>query len=113
MFKPGDFLEVAKNFKDSTKEAKVRTSIGRSYYASFLYAREWLKTKKATFNNDPKDHQLVGTLLRRHSKRAEANKLSKLRRDRNRADYNISIQLTSKEANNAFLNAKVLIAGCN
>jgi hypothetical protein len=39
---PLDFLEVARELKDRPEESFRRTSIGRSYYAVFLFFRDYL-----------------------------------------------------------------------
>jgi len=51
MFNPLDFLALANELQHSTgDEAKIRASIGRSYYAAYLHAREWLiKSKELGF----------------------------------------------------------------
>src|SRR3990172_9455957 len=71
-------------------QAKVRTSIGRSYYGAYLVARERLHSLgRVVPTGTPQDHQLIiaalgglGTEL--------GSKLDRLRAKRNKADYNLN-----------------------
>jgi hypothetical protein len=71
-------------------QAKVRTAIGRSYYAAFLAAREKLSSMgNITPRGGSQDHRLVVDSL--GGERSDlGGKMYRLRLKRNRADYNLS-----------------------
>ncbi len=54
MFNPSDFLDLAMEIGNDS-EARIRTSIGRAYYASFLIVRDALSVGEKT----PQVHRKV------------------------------------------------------
>lgn len=113
MFDPLDFLKLAEELSASPgDEAKLRTSIGRAYYSAFLKAREWLKPKSLKSYNGPEAHKEVQDDLERYKERMLKDKLSKLRRRRNEADYNLSRVIKEMEANDAVVLSKEIVKGC-
>jgi uncharacterized protein (UPF0332 family) len=88
MFDPLDFLPVAYALKNEADEAKIRTSIGRAYYAAFLYAREWLRAKNYDIFDDYRDHGKVPNGLEEYIGRKAKDKMIHLHDDyRKVADY--------------------------
>ncbi len=80
------FLSLARELAaHSGDEAKLRTAVGRAYYALFLVARE-----KTNVREKRGAHQTVINTLRRQSgSRAIADQLDRLRRLRHLADYDM------------------------
>lgn len=111
VFAPSDFLDLAGKLCVSTSdESELRTSISRSYYASFLSARERLA---ACGHYLPKksgaDHQgVLNTLVKLGSWRIR-NKLDSLRQLRSLADYELTAPVGFKQAERAKLLAQALI----
>jgi len=67
-FNPSDFLRIAKWLIDADveeREAILRTSIGRAYYATHLDSREWLIMHGCQIPKDIDAHKSVITELRR------------------------------------------------
>jgi uncharacterized protein (UPF0332 family) len=95
MFNPVDFLDIAQKLEKNS-EARIRTSVGRAYYASFLTARNALAINEKT----PQVHRKVLDML--YSKNPViANKLHYLRRLRNLADYDTELAMGVKDAEKA------------
>ena len=112
--KPIDFFKTADLLKTHTEEAHLRTSIGRSYYAAFLYFRERLKTlgleKKKKPNLDA--HAFVVECLG-FSRVSEGSKASQylkgLKQNREDADYHLDKKLSQNDAEDALARARKLI----
>lgn len=102
MFNPIDFLRLAKRFAKGD-EANVRTSISRSYYGSFLLAREKLGVKLRI----PEVHQKVIQNLYGKNP-VVANNLHSLRRLRNLSDYDTKITLQTTDAKRALKLATII-----
>ncbi len=86
-----DFLEVAKNLKNSDKEAERRTSVSRSYYAIFNHVRSFLGLKGIRVKGTADAHKLMYYYLNNAGTTyAElASVLDSLRGKRNDADYDL------------------------
>jgi hypothetical protein len=90
-----EYLTLAQDLVEiETNEAKQRASISRAYYAAFCVARNYLRDYR---NEIPKrgenEHKFVAdkfqSLAYNDSRMREiGNDLSRLRRERNQADYN-------------------------
>jgi uncharacterized protein (UPF0332 family) len=90
-----EYLTLAQDLIETeTNEAKQRASISRAYYAAFCVARNYLRDHH---NETPKrgenEHKFVAdkfqSLAYNDSRMREiGNDLSRLRRERNQADYN-------------------------
>jgi uncharacterized protein (UPF0332 family) len=95
MFDPSDFLDLAIEL-GSNDEARIRTAVGRAYYASFLTARNAfaIEEKKTDV------HRMVLNMLYRKNPLI-ANKLHYLRRQRNIADYDTCLVMGSDDADKA------------
>ena len=71
-------------------QARVRTAIGRAYYAAFLVAREKLSDLgRITLRHNWQDHRLVVDALGGETSDL-GGKMHHLRRKRNQADYNLN-----------------------
>jgi hypothetical protein len=71
-------------------QARVRTAIGRSYYAAFLVARQRLRSNGDIIPaGGLQDHRLIVDALGGENSDL-GSKLFRLRLRRNRADYNLS-----------------------
>lgn len=103
MFNPIKFLDLAKELI-SDGEGKIRTVIGRAYYASFLIARGAVGINEKT----PEVHRKVVSMLYRRNP-VIANKLHLLRRERNFADYELGITLSVNDAESAIVLAEAVI----
>src|SRR3972149_7082703 len=95
MFNPSDFLDLARELGKSS-EARIRTSMGRAYYASFLTVRNSLDISEKA----PEVHRLVLSMLYSMNP-VIANKLHYLRRQRNLADYDTELVVGEEEADRA------------
>lgn len=92
-FSPEIFLDVAKKIKESSnlnEQGKLRTSIGRAYYAAFLVAREYLKRFGIRFEKE-RQHQKVIDALDDLNQEFIKNQLEELRDFRVKADYYLNI----------------------
>jgi len=113
MFDPREFFNLASQFcSPSADEAYLRTSVSRSYYASFLTTRERL----ATYGHyrplgTGADHLGVIDTLARLGRRALRDKLDSLRQLRTRADYDLQRPVGFKEADRAKRLAQSLLSG--
>ena len=111
---PAEFLKTAELLKAQTEEAHLRTSAGRSYYAAFLYFREYLKQIGLEKTRKPgyEAHAFVIQCLK-FSEVTEGTKASQYLRDlqqvREDADYHLEIPFVQNNADDAFLNAQKAI----
>jgi len=90
-YEPREFYNLAELLIDDTKydeESRGRTSIGRSYYAAFLFAREKLQGLGERFSSDYRVHEEVITTLGERNHVA-GSQLNTLREHRNSADYSM------------------------
>lgn len=106
MFNPLDFLTFVKDLSTTNHdEARVRTIIGRAYYATYLKMKKWLEDRGCHFPSgisEPQNHRKVQEyLFQEIQQREPKDKLHELRQLRNDADYNLDIQLTTREAQRA------------
>lgn len=109
MFDPLNFLTLSRELLDGNiEENYLRTSIGRSYYAVYLYARE--KYAKSTMDNSVYSNhaKLINDLKNRPEPtfRKLGNQLSDLKIDRESADYKINISINKTMAEKAYSSAE-------
>jgi len=110
MFDPLDFLRLAYDLERISKEAEIRTSIGRAYYATFLYAREWLRDKNWNIHDNYRDHGEVLRGLHHHKGRTTRDKMASLHDDyRKIADYELDYGINYAEAKDAIKLANDII----
>jgi uncharacterized protein (UPF0332 family) len=96
-FDPQHFLNLATNLASDAKyndEARYRTAISRAYYAAYLVGRKKLELTGYTFSREENTHQTVIGFIRRINP-AIGDMLSKLRKKRNDADYELDNQISS------------------
>ena len=87
-FDPNEFLRLAHAIaRDSDDEARLRSAVGRAYYAVFLQARERLGLR----GHRRKIHGLVIGRLKSVN-RAAGDQLDKLETLRGEADYELEVQ---------------------
>jgi uncharacterized protein (UPF0332 family) len=98
-----------------SQEARLRSAISRAYYAAFKMAYNYLRDRDKTIVFVRTDvHSLV---LERYkyspdrSHREIGVNLDRLRRERNRADYDDSIERLPDTAAKALLQAEKIISG--
>jgi len=98
---PEEFFKTAEKLKDSDEESDLRTSIGRSYYAIFLYFREYL-SKLGVVSKRKKDVHFFVQACLSNSRVKEAQTLStelhELKQKRTKADYKLNVKITPREA---------------
>ena len=102
-FDPSGFLQLAASLsrKDGATEAELRTAVSRAYYAVFLHARERLAAAgRINPTGRGTDHELVIGALRSLGG-SQGDQVDKLRRSRNRADYNLRRTVSSGQARQA------------
>lgn len=69
------------------EQGKIRTAIGRAYYAAFLTTREYLRKHKGKTFDKERQHQYVLDVLDELDENDLKNWLDSLRDNRVRADY--------------------------
>ncbi len=102
-FSPIDFLKISEeinkysdilNVNDSSIE---RTIFGRLYYASFLYAREWLSKNYGYKSKGPADHKNLPYFIKKHGPFDRigniriSDSLKELKKMRHQSDYYLKI----------------------
>lgn len=87
-FDPGEFLRLAEELaQGSNDEARLRTAVGRAYYATLLQARESLgipQSRRRRIHGE-----VIGRLKGRD--KAAGNQLDKLETLRGEADYEMVV----------------------
>jgi uncharacterized protein (UPF0332 family) len=112
---PKQFFTTAELLKDKPNESHLRTSVGRSYYAAFLYFRELLRNLGLEKKKNPahEAHEFVVQCLQ-FSRTVEGEKaaeyLRDLRRVRTDADYHLNIAFSEKDADYAYVRATRVVA---
>ena len=105
---PKDFFKTAKKLKDSDLESDLRTSMGRSYYAVFLYFRDYLANLGLKNRDNKSVHFFVQACLS-NSQIKKAQQLStilgNLHGKRKKADYNLNESISLNEANDTYEDA--------
>jgi len=111
MFNPADFLTLAQTLSAATTdEARLRTSVSRSYYACFLSARERLAASGSYVpTGRGEDHYNVRRVLADTGYRVLSDQLLGLSRKRRTADYELGTRVSPIDAKKAARIAKPLI----
>lgn len=95
-FDPEIYLEIAKNLrplKALNFDGRMRTGIGRAYYAAFLKSMHKLQGLGEKFQNVSSIHSDVRVGLNRKKKGNIASKLYSLFQMRVRADYKLNTRI--------------------
>lgn len=112
---PIDFFRTAELLKGEVGEAHLRTSVGRSYYAAFLYFREYLKKIGLEKTKQPgrEAHTFVIQCMA-NSNVPEGGRASQylqdLRRLREDADYHLDRVFSQNDAEDAFVKAQKIVS---
>jgi uncharacterized protein (UPF0332 family) len=109
MFDWQDFLRVAEDLAARGDEAALRSAISRAYYAAFCSARNYLRDVQGrTIPKTGAAHRIVWDEFEAgsdNSRRQVATLGVRLRRSRNRADYDDELARVADIANDAIHNA--------
>ena len=109
-FEPLFFLDFSKELIEKTDSFKVnettikRVVYGRTYYATFLYVREWLKINWE-YRSSRRDHTNMLNFIKKHGRFGRimnhkiADDLYLLKTLRHQADYYLTVP-SEKELNN-------------
>lgn len=118
-FQPVDFLRVAERlYEDSSggyEQGALRTAVSRAYYAAFLTWREKIRAADPNYVGRAEGlggsdiHRAVIEWLERRGLKSESAFLRKLRRERNRADYDLNAYFTREEVDRALRLARMLV----
>lgn len=80
-------------------QTRMRTSIGRAYYAAFLLSKIKQQTRGHSFSDPSRIHQLVINSLQDDHLSNIASKLNELRDFRRDADYNMNVTFSNVDGN--------------
>ncbi|MBN2018708.1 MAG: hypothetical protein JW749_00610 [Sedimentisphaerales bacterium] len=111
---PTDFFKTASLLRNKKHQEHLRTSIGRSYYATLLYFRERLKSKglEKTIQPTQSIHAFVIDCLQ-YSEISEGQKAAIYLRDlqqvRENADYQLDMVFKRNDADDALKKAKTAL----
>ena len=101
MIAGGDFLTLAERWANGTSEGEWRSAVSRAYYAAFHEARELLRDLGFRVPRGDQAHAYLWMRLSNCSDpqvQRAGSELNRLRRDRNRADYDIDQDLLQADA---------------
>lgn len=101
-FKPRKFWKLASQLigdDDYEKPCRIRTSVGRAYYAAFLYVRGKLERMGYHFPDDHTVHQKVIDELKDRGNETMGDRLDRLLEKRRIADYYMDKPLSLSEGN--------------
>ena len=101
-FNPRKFLQLGKalitiSSPNIDEDAKIRTSIGRCYYAAFLVAMKKMERNGVQFPDKKAVHQDVKDAYMDRGLTDIGNKLDQLRELRRRADYDMNSEISMGE----------------
>lgn len=109
-FKPELFGKLASQLLNDDhyeESSRIRTSVGRAYYATFLVARSRLEALGIQFQRESVHREVHNQVKRRDRKLAQ--KLSTLRQARNDADYELFADFTIHAARSYTELCRILI----
>lgn len=113
---PDDMLTLAENLSDSSDEATIRTSIGRSYYGAYHHGLEYLgiKDTKEWFGGRGGVHQKLIDELAFSNDKPASYILSNLKARRHLADYDLTAtQLAQEDAKASIILARSFLEKIN
>ena len=111
-YDPRQFLEIADRLiRDSRyeKEGRIRTAIGRAYYAAFLVAKKRLQELGYSFRRIHRLHKDVIDRLMKNKHYLIGSKLNTLLDYRVDADYKMRAQITSTLGESSIRLAEAII----
>ena len=100
VYSPKSFLILAKKLlddQDYNRETRIRTAIGRAYYAAFLASKAKQEKRGHAFPDDHTIHMAVIDSFQDDHLSHIASKLVELKDIRSDADYHMNIALSSAE----------------
>ncbi len=110
MFPCGGYLQLAKRLAAINDEVSLRNAVSRAYYASHHKAKLFALNNHNFFNNKgSKIHKEVINFLARHGNvnvRLLSAELDRLRKNRNKCDYDDIVRGLEKMAENAIISAE-------
>jgi uncharacterized protein (UPF0332 family) len=110
---PRNFLLLAtrllKDASYSPLETRVRTSIGRAYYAAFLLSKAKQETRGHSFPDDHTVHNCVIDSLQDDRLSNIASKLDELKDFRSDADYHMNVSLSNIDGDKCLRLAKDIL----
>jgi uncharacterized protein (UPF0332 family) len=112
-FKPRKFLKLAeKLIKDEKyeKPARIRTAVGRAYYASHLFVKERMQQAGWSIPDDHSVHEYIIEELLDTEIAHIGSKLDHLFEKRRDADYYMDVPLESVEGNYCIQLSQEIIA---
>lgn len=113
MIRGEEFLSLAEQYVQGQAEADWRSAVSRAYYAAFHVAREFMSDLGFA---TPRADQAHAFLWRRLGNCGHVpltlagSRLNQLRGERNRADYDLNLNLAWKDAQAAVKSASLIIA---
>lgn len=116
-----EYFNLAKELAGTTEEAKLRSAVSRAYYSVFCLARNYLRdiqqdprlSRNKTY--DINDHQYVAEEFIHNQSKSQpmieiGKDLTRLRKMRNKADYEDTMFNLQREARNALALAENIIS---
>ena len=100
-FNPRKFLKLATRLvvdKDYKEPERIRTAVGRAYYAAFLYSKDKLQSLGYVFPDDHKVHDKVIDVLMENDTKI-GSKLDALKEKRRIADYYMDTPISKGDGN--------------
>ena len=117
-----EYFNLAKELAGTTEEAKLRSAVSRAYYSVFCLARNYLRdiqqdprlSRNKTY--DINDHQYVAEEFIHNQLKSQpmieiGKDLTRLRKMRNKADYEDTMLNLKREARTALMLAQNIILG--
>jgi uncharacterized protein (UPF0332 family) len=115
-----EYFNLAKELAETSEEAKLRSAVSRAYYSAFCLARNYLRdipqkprlSRNKTYDINP--HQDVAENFIHHQSKSQTmieigQDLSRLRKMRNKADYQDTMFNLQREARNSLVLAQNII----
>jgi uncharacterized protein (UPF0332 family) len=115
-----EYFNLAKELAETSKEAELRSAVSRAYYSAFCLARNYLRDiqqdpklwRKKTY--DINAHQYVAEKFIYNQSKSQimieiGKDLSRLRKMRNKADYEDTMFNLKREARTALMLAQNII----
>ena len=116
-----EYFNLAKELAETSKEAELRSAVSRAYYSAFCLARNYLRDiqqyprlwRNKTY--DINAHQYVAEKFIYNQSKSQimieiGKDLSRLRKMRNKADYEDTIFNLKREAKTALMLAQNIIS---
>ncbi len=116
-----EYFNVAKELAETSKEAELRSAVSRAYYSAFCLARNYLRDiqqyprlwRNKTY--DINAHQYVAEKFIYNQSKSQTmieigKDLSRLRKMRNKADYEDTMFNLKREARTALMLAENIIS---